>query len=72
MSTTLTEISAYVLWAFILSSIAYKLQNFGTPFGDSLSAEQKALMSESARKRMNFFVCAFVIIFIVIYVGMQD
>jgi hypothetical protein len=72
MTDRMIEISAYVLWAVVLASVAYKFQTFPTPFGDSLSDTQKALVKDSSRKRMNFFVCAFIVSFAIIYICSMD
>ena len=58
--TTITEISAYILWAMIITAIAYKLKNFDTPFGDSLTDYQRTLMRKSSSKRSKFYSMVFI------------
>jgi len=64
---TVTELSAMVLWASILTSFAYKMQNFPTPFYDSLSQTQKMIMRQSGKVRMKFYSTAFIVSFIVAF-----
>ena len=63
----IVKLSAYVLWAYLAACVAYKLQTFETPFSDSLSPEQKALMKQSGKVRGSFFMSVFVIALVVIY-----
>ena len=54
-------LSTVVLWSAVLASFLYSLQGFPTPFRDSLTAEQRAIKSESSRQRGGFFGCAFLV-----------
>ena len=65
--TTITEISAYLLWAMIIASIIYQLKNFDTPFSDSLTKHQINLQYCSAKKRGRFYGISYVLSFLVIY-----
>ena len=66
--TTIIKISAYLLWAMIIASIAYKLKNFKTPFSDSLTPEQKKKMKQSSQERGQFYGMVYVLAFILLCV----
>lgn len=50
---------AYGMAAYVCASVMYLIitrATMGTPFTDSLTDEQRAIKTESARKRRNVFV----------------
>jgi hypothetical protein len=65
---SVTDLSAYALWALLIASLAYKLRGFDTPFGDSLTPEQRLLKDRSACQRRDFFVKALVAACVAIWV----
>jgi hypothetical protein len=56
---TITNVSAITLWALVAASAVYKAQDFGTPFKDSLTEEQKAIQKKSGKARAKVFRTAF-------------
>ena len=51
----LTNTSAIVLWSGIAACVAYKCATFPTPFGDSLTNEQRVLKQTSTEERRSYF-----------------
>lgn len=56
---TVVNLSAVACWATIAASIVYKAQGFPTPFGDSLTDEQKEIKKQSAKARSKVYGQAF-------------
>ena len=69
MTTAMVEFLNSLCTVLVLSgtatSIAYKYQNFPTPFADTLSAEQKRIKETSAENRRTFVNQVFSACFIV-------
>ena len=50
-----TNTSAIVLWSGIAACVAYKCTTFPTPFGDSLTDDQRVIKQKSADERRSYF-----------------
>lgn len=63
---------SYITIAHFLASLVYlfvtTVFNFGTPFNDSLSVEQRKIKKESSRKRGVVFGIAFIICLLVLFI----
>ena len=66
-----TRLLAAAAVVYSLSCVGYLLltRNYGTPFKDSLTTEQRALLRESKRRRGEAFGVAFAMSVVVVVLG---